>query len=222
MKASNGAGTITARALALVAAAALVACTEAAPPPRTAQPTSAPATLEPPPAMGVFRSKRFGLDLELYDGTAWKIDDRSTHWLSASHPEGSSLLVRTWRAENRMNRDKCEAQARNFRRLPSAESVEIVDERAFDVPPGFDTRATVGLMPSREGSIFGMVLAFGGSGRRCFAFVYATQATGPRATEIVADRLAKTTEGALGKLAFRRDFEPPLERDAGEPETDQR
>lgn len=212
----------TASRLALLSCVALSACAEAAPRPRLASPAQSSAEIEAPPAMGVFRSKRFGLDLELHDGPSWKIDDRSSRWLSASHPEGSTLLVRTWRSENRMNRDKCEAQARLFRRLPSAESIEIVEERAFDVPPGFDTRATVGLVPSPDGAIFGTVLAFGGSGRRCFAFVYATQATGPRATEVVADRLAKTTEGALGKLVFRRDFDPPLERDTPDQAAPQR
>jgi hypothetical protein len=199
-----------------------VGCDDRERPPAHPVPTASAVVVEEPLRPGVFRSKRFGLDLELYDGKTWKIDDRSTRWLSATHPEGSSVLVRIWHDENRMSRDKCEERARSLKKLPSQAGSEIVDERTFDVPPGFDTHAGVGLVPSPRGEIFGFVTAFGGLGRRCFAFVYVTQASGPTADQLVAARLAKITEHSLGTMKFHRDFDLVLEREAPPLEEPQR
>lgn len=197
-----------------VTAATLFGCDGRDKPPVVPVPTASAGLPDEPLKPGVFRSKRFGIDLELYDGKTWKIDDRSTRWLSATHPEGSTVAMRIWHDENRMTRDKCEERARSLKKLPSREMAEIVDERSFDLPPGFDTRADVGLVPSPRGDIFGFVMAFGGLGRRCFAFVYVTQASGPTANEVVADRLAKVTEHSLGTMKLHRDFDLVLEREA--------
>jgi len=201
-------------ALATACAALFTGCDERDRKPRTPVPTATAPYGEAPLKPGVFRSKRFGLDVELYDGKTWKIDDRSTRWLSATHPEGSTAILRIWHDENRMSRDKCEERARTLRKLPTRETAEMVDQRSFDLPPGFDTQADVGIVPSPKGDIFGFVLAFGGRARRCFAFVYVTQASGPNANEIVADRLAKVTEHTLGTMKLHRDFEVVLEREA--------
>ncbi len=181
-------------------------------PTKPATTASAPADA---PRPGVFRSKRFGLDLELPGGSAWKIDDRTSRWLEARRPdESSTLLVRLWRDENRMSREKCEARARTLRSLPSREGAEIVEERTLSLPPEFDTHAEVGLVAAPGGELFGFILAFGGWGRRCFAYVFVTRAKGPTSGESIADRLASMMEGSLSTLTFRRDFDVVLERDA--------
>ena len=111
-----------------------------------------------------------------------------------------------------MNRDKCEAKARSFRTLPRREDSEILEEKALDVPPGFDTRAVVGLVPDeKSGELFGFVMAFGGFSHQCFTYVYVTNATGPGADVKVADRLAKIVESSLSKIRFDTDLAPEVE-----------
>lgn len=170
---------------------------------------------------GVFLSKRYGMKLRLPNSSGWKINDSKSRWLTAANSaEGSSLLVRLWRGENRMTRDKCEEIARGFRKLPVREGAEMVSEQLVDVPPGFDTRADVGLMTDSKGGLYGFILAFGGLGRKCFAYVYVTRAEGPGADTIVANRLAETMEASLAKITFDSDLEAVLERDAEAPGAD--
>jgi len=167
---------------------------------------------------GVFVSKRFGLRLPLPNGKSWKIDDHSSKWLEAKEPvESSSLLVRVWRDENRMTRDKCEATARSLRQLPIRDGVDLVDSQRIDLPAGFDTQLDVALMDDKKGGFFGFVLAFGGLGRRCFAYVYATHTSGRGADQAVGDRLAKIVEGSLRAISFESDLDVVLEREAGTP-----
>lgn len=204
-------------ALALSAAHGL-GCGHDAVVPVTARPTpsaSPPLTAEPVLGKsGVFPSKRFGLELPLEDGTTWQIDDHRTPWLSAKQPSTSStLMLRLWRDENRMNRDKCEARARSWRTLPRKEDSNILEEKAVDVPPGFDTTAVVGLVPDeRSGELFGFVMAFGGFSHKCFSYIYATTAKGPGAELTVADRLARIVEGSLAKIKIESDLAPELDR----------
>lgn len=179
---------------------------------------SASAVADSPLDSGVFVSKRFGLRLPLPNGKAWKIDDHTSKWLEAKEPaESSSLLVRVWRDENRMTRDRCEATARSLRQLPVRDGVDLVDSQRIDLPAGFDTQLDVALMDDKKGGFFGFVLAFGGLGRRCFAYVYATHTSGRGADQAVGDRLAKIVEGSLRAISFESDLDVVLEREAGTP-----
>ena len=122
-------------------------------------------------------------------------------------------MVRLWRDENRMTRDKCEARARSWRTLPRREDSNILEEKRIDVPPGFDTVAVVGLVPDEHnGDLFGFVMAFGGYSHKCFTYVYVTNATGPNADVKVGDRLAKIVESSLSRIRFDSDLEPALDR----------
>lgn len=206
------------RAIATLVALAsgLAACGPDAPahapvPTASAVASEAPVDLGEP---GVFPSKRFGLKLPLGDGTSWKIDDTRTPWLLASHPATSStLLLRRWRDENRMTREKCEARARDWRKLPSREGANILEHESLALPEGFDTTFDVGLVPdTAHESLFGFVLAFGGYGHKCFAFVYVTKDHGPGSDERVADRLAGIVEGTLKKIQIVTSLEPEIDR----------
>lgn len=201
--------------LALALSAVLGCDPQPTPPPLVPpQPSASVALPDEPLDKGIFVSKRFGLRLPLPNGKAWKIDDRSSKWLEAKEPnESASLLVRLWRDENRMTREKCEATARSLRQLPLREGAELVDSRRIDLPSGFDTQLDVGLVDDRKGGFFGFVLAFGGLGRRCFAYVYATHTSGAGADRAVGDRLAKMVEGSLQSLIFESDLDVVLERE---------
>ena len=199
----------------------LAAC-GAAPTTSTApHPTAAPtvsAAVDAPPQTGVFVSKRFGMRLSLPGGSAWKIDDTRASWLVAKRADdGSTLVVKLWRDENRMSPAKCEAHARETRALPSRDGVDLLEQRTLDNPPGLGTHVDVGLVPDPSGKgLFGTILAFGGWGRRCFAYVYVTRAEGASADEIVGDRLATMTEASLRTLEFESDLDVVLERDAAD------
>lgn len=160
--------------------------------------------------LGIFPSKRFGVELPLPNDEPWSIDDTTTPWLTASQSDHSSVLLRMWPSENRMNRDKCEAQARDKRALPQRDGSELLDVFEAASPPGFDTIAEVRVAPQADGRLFGFVLAFGGSGRRCFAYVFATSDRSPAKDRVIADRLAVTMERSFRKLRFSRDTEVDL------------
>ena len=165
---------------------------------------------------GVFPSKRFGVDLPLpTELEPWKIDDSKGPWLSASQGSHSTVLLRLWRSENRMNRDKCEAQAREMRALPSREDSELLEVFSADAPPGFDTQAEVRLATATDGRLFGFTLAFGGLGRRCFAYVFVTSDKSVAKDRVVGDRLAIMLERSFRKLRFVRDTELVPSREPG-------
>jgi hypothetical protein len=207
----------------LFGAAWLVACASEPTPhvPSQLAPTpSTSATEEVELGRGLFRSKRFGLDLPLPPKVRHRIDDRTSSWLRVESDDGSSLLVRMWRSENRMSRERCEREARESRALPRREGLELLEERPVLGTLGLDVVASVGLMPAADGALFGAILAFGGAGRSCFAYVYATrvapaQEADPQA--IVGERLAWMLERSLGELRIVRDFEVELERDRAVP-----
>lgn len=201
--------------LGLAAATALAACTGSGPVvPAPSRPRpSASAAPDEPIKQGVFHSRRFGVNLKLPGGSRWKVDDTRGHWLvAADKVQGETLLVRLWNDENRMNRDKCEARARSFRTLPDREGLEIVESQRADLPRGFDTQVDVGLTTDEKGGVFGTILGFGGSARRCFAYVYVTRAEGPGADAAVADRLALMMQGSMLTLEFESDLDVVLER----------
>jgi hypothetical protein len=164
---------------------------------------------------GTFRSKRFDLELPLPDGHAWRIDDHTTGWLVATHaPTASTLLVRTWREDANMNRARCEERARSWRALPDREGTDLIEQFDLALPPDHDTHAEVraGRGGARADTITGAVLAFGGFARKCFAYVYATSASGPGAEAAVGDRLAVMAHGSLEKLTFTSELAPARSR----------
>lgn len=169
---------------------------------------------------GEFVSARFGLRLPLPDGKSWRIDDHGGHWLIATHAGAASeLVVRTWREEAVMNRGRCEERARFWRKIPERESADIVEKHSIDVPPDFDTVVEVGViapMPGKKGKagepLRGFALAFGGKGRRCFAWIYTTSAGGPGAEAALGERLATMVQGSLGATTTVNELEPQIDR----------
>ncbi|WP_437765119.1 hypothetical protein WMF27_31655 [Sorangium sp. So ce281] len=210
------------RALAPAAAllALIPACAPApaAPPgpPRPAPPAQAASTLGDG-ELGEYRSDRFDLRLPLPDARGFRVEDGEGPWLVATHAASStSLLVRTWREDGRASRAACEARARLWRDLPRPGEGLTAVERRIDVPEGFDTVVAIGVADthsSPRAPIDGFAVAFGGSGRRCFAFVAETRAAGPSAEQLVAERLAAVVEISLGGLRLLREIAPTVPRE---------
>lgn len=164
-------------------------------------------------AWGVFPSKRFDLRLPLPAGKSWTIDDTRGPWLEARH-EGtrSTLVVRKWHAEPRMNRVSCEEQARRRREIIESEGASLVEERPVPVPPGFDTVMRVGVRATRpDAPIEGFVIAFGGWSRQCFGFVYTTVVANEAQVDELSGRLAAMVE-ALDRIEFVSELEPEVQR----------
>jgi len=183
-----------------------------------------PAKVLPPPGLGdgqwgEFVSKRFGARVPLPDGRGWRIDDHSGNWLSAMHgASGSMLLVRVWREDDIMNRQRCEERARLWRKLPERGVAEIMETRPLKVPPEFDTVVDIGIVPApphakSDAAIDAFAMAFGARVRRCFAYIFTTNARGGTALAAVGERLGTMVQGSLEKLVLESDLEPRIGRE---------
>lgn len=203
-------------------ALALAACEPALPTPASAPPAPLPAP-PPPPAFapateGTFASSRYHLRVPLPEGRAWRIDDHTTPWLSATHAAtASTLLVRTWNEEGRATRARCEERARMWQKLPDREpkpGVEVLQDRAIDAPAGFDTRLFVALVAQRQGApINAYAAALGAHAHRCFVWIYTTSASGPGAERVLGERLAAMIEASLAKIAIDSELTPRIPRE---------
>jgi hypothetical protein len=171
--------------------------------------------------MGDFVSLRFGLKLPLPEGKSWRIDDHDSNWLVAKHAASASdLVVRVWREETVMNRARCEERARFWRKIPERESADIVEKHPVDVPAGFDTVVEVGVIApalvgkkARPGEdLRGVAMAFGGKGRRCFAWIYTTSAGGSGAEAVLGERLATMVQGSLSATTTVNELDPQIDR----------
>ncbi|WP_437955799.1 hypothetical protein WME76_30505 [Sorangium sp. So ce119] len=209
---------LAAARLAAALLALLPACAAAPaappPPPRAAPPPPPPSTLGDG-ELGEYRSERFDLRLPLPDARGFRVEDGEGPWLVATHAASStSLLVRTWREDGRASRAACEARARLWRDLPRPDRSLTAVERRIDVPEGFDTVVEIGVADAPPGApLAGFAVAFGGYGRRCFAFIAETRAAGPSAERLVAERLAAVVEISLGGLRLEREVAPAVPRE---------
>jgi hypothetical protein len=150
--------------------------------------------------------------LPLPDGHAWRIDDHKGPWLEATHAASeSTLLVRSWTEDGRVNRRRCEERARLWHTFPDPANLEIVSEKSIEAPAGFDTFVSVGLRAGKpDEPVTGYALAFGGHLHRCFAWAYATVARGPGAAELLGERLATMVEQSLGRVVFESKLTPDV------------
>ncbi len=211
---------------ALVAFAALALCA-CEPPPVVAPPVPAPpqpTTVPEPPSLsaaawGTFRSERFELQLPLPDGRAWRIDDHREPWLSATHAASESALVaRSWTEDGRVNRQRCEERARQWRTLPDPTRGDPVKASSIDAPAGFDTFVSVGIVPGKPGEpVAGYAVAFGGRGHRCFAWAFTTIARGAGAAAVLGERLSAMVERSLGRVVIESELVPHIPRELPDP-----
>lgn len=149
------------------------------------------------------RALEFPIELSLPSKDTWHVSDGPT-WLVAAHPASSSILaVRTWRADRLVRREECEAQARLARpSLPVVRDEAVLERRALRAPSGFDTELVVGVESTSAG-LSGYALIIGASVGRCYAAVFTTAVSGPRAEEEVATRLGLAVDRILSSVRLR-------------------
>lgn len=156
-----------------------------------------------------------GFSMPLPEDLAWRVTDAKDAWLVANHaPTKTEIVARVLATDGLANRSRCEAHARDLRKLPEREGAIVIEKRRVDLPSGFDTVLEVGILAIKPGRpITGYVMAFGGWSKRCFAYVLTTTASGRGAEEAVGDRLALFVERSFLKLRFASDLSPVVPRE---------
>ena len=169
--------------------------------------------------------KRFRLSIELPDGAAWHPVRKKSRFLELEHAaSGSSLLVRSWLASDRMSAASCEAEARLYREFPRGGELLSSERRGI---AAYDAEVRVGLLSPvtqpetgaapQAPRVQGYVTAFGARGRGCLAISFTTEASGPLARTKVEDRLALVDERTLSTLRPLEALSPAL-RESREPD----
>lgn len=202
---------------ALAAAALAVAACEPAPPPPRAP--NAPAEVAQRPTSfatdeatwGKFHSKRFRLVLPLPDGRAWRIDDHGKPDLTATHePTRSRLRLLATKEEELVNREKCEARARERGWVPK--DVSTLEDAVTVGPEAYDSRVWVALSaPKAGGALTGHVFLFGAFIRSCLLVHIATEVPSAADEDVLSARLAIARARLVGGITL----DPPRVGDDG-------
>lgn len=166
-----------------------------APPPRTSSDTppaaSAPRYPTDDASWGRYHSKRFLLSFPLPDGKAWRIDDHSRPFLLAVHEATSSrVAVLATQEDELVNRQKCEARARELGWVTSKTLTTVEDETTIG-PEAYDSRIWVALDAAKPGGeLEGHVYLFGAFIRRCLLMHVSTKVPSAKDEDVLSERLA--------------------------------
>ncbi len=178
-----------------------------------AAPSGAAAFPDDDRALARFRSLRFHLSIPLPDGRSWRIDDHSRPELVATHAATHSTLVVTlFTREELMNRQRCEARAREMGLAPPGE-LRTVEDAVTVGPAAFDTRVWAALAPGKGPGdpLVGHVLAFGAYIHKCLVFHYASEVGSDTDEPVLAGRMAVARTRILGGIEVIPFAEPPRE-----------
>lgn len=139
-----------------------------------------------------FRSARHRLSIPFPDGKTWRIRDRGSQWLVASHrPTRATVIARRWIMPAPIGIDACVATARQgvleaatvtgIAEIPAETALSVVDrdESTSRFADGVSSRMVVGIRtgvaPSTSSADAqgrtGYALGFGITGRTCIALV---------------------------------------------------
>lgn len=139
-----------------------------------------------------YHSLRFKLSVPLPDGRAWKIDDHRERELVATHaPSRSTLTLYSFAEPELMNRQSCEARARENGLVTLHDPRTVADETAVG-PEAYDTRIWIALEAgaSSESPMTGHAFLFGAYVRKCLFVHYATSVPSGRDEPLLTSRLA--------------------------------
>jgi hypothetical protein len=164
-------------------------------------------------AWGKFHSKRFQLAVPLPDGKSWKIDDHSRPWLFAVHDATQSKLwLASTHEDELMNRQKCEARARELGWVPAAQ-LTTVEDKVTVGPEAYDTRVWIAIEAGKPGGeIEGHVFLFGAFVRKCLLVHLATKVAGAAEEDVLSSRLAAASARVVRGITI----DPPRTSDDAE------
>jgi hypothetical protein len=157
-----------------------------------------------------YHSLRFKLSVPLPDGHAWKIDDHRGRELVATHaPTHSTLTVYSFAEPDLMNRQSCEARARESGLVTLRDPRSIADETTVG-PDAYDTRIWIALEAgaSPEAPLMGHAFLFGAYVRKCLFVHYATSVPSQKNEPILTSRLATARLLILGGIRIEPFDEP--------------
>jgi hypothetical protein len=142
-------------------------------------------------AWGRYHSKRFQLSFPLPDGKSWRIDDHSRPSLFALHEATSSrVYLLATREDELVNRQKCEARARELGWVTQATLTTVEDEVTIG-PEAYDSRIWVAVDAAKPGgAIEGHVYLFGAFLRRCLLVHVSTKVPSAKDEDVLSERLA--------------------------------
>jgi hypothetical protein len=209
-----------ARAALLVFAVALSACAETQPRPLGA--TIGARGNEPvlpfpeaEAAWGKLHSLRFHLSVPVPDPASWRADDRSRGELVALEASTKSRLVVAIEPQSSlMNRQRCEARARELGLVPAA-TLRTVEDTVTVGPEAYDTRVWVALETSKSenGPIVGHLFAFGAYVRKCLFVHVTSEVPSGRDESVLSQRLALARVRMVGGITMDNFQEVPREKE---------
>jgi hypothetical protein len=189
----------------------MLGCASAAPPPKAPAPDpSFPFLNDPRPLR--FHSARFELTVPLPDGHAWKIDDHRNPMLIATHAAtGATLTLGVSLEQELMNRQKCEALARERGLVHDADYQTVADE--VIVGPGpFDSHVVVDAVPGpvAHRALGGHVFLWGGYMKKCLFAHYETVERSTEDEAALSARLAVARIQIVGAIHIESFDQPDL------------
>jgi hypothetical protein len=155
-----------------------------------------------PRALLRYRSLRFKLSVPLPDGRAWKIDDHRAPELVATHaPTRSTLTLYSFAEPDLMNRQSCEARARERGLVTLRDPRTVADETTVG-PDAYDSRIWVALETeaSAQSPLTGHAFLFGAYVRKCLFVHYATSVAAVKDEPLLTSRLATARLLILGEI----------------------
>jgi hypothetical protein len=209
----------TTRASAIaIAALAIAGCAET--PSRVEAPNAAAQPSEPAlpfpeaeSAWGRLHSLRFHLSVPVPDRAMWREDDRSrAELLAAQASTRSKLVVLVEPQPALVNRQRCEARARELGLVPTA-TLRTVEDAITVGPEAYDTRVWVAVETSKteSGPIVGHVLAFGAYVRKCLFVHVTSEIASGRDESVLSQRLALARVRMVGGITMDNFQEVPRE-----------
>ena len=159
---------------------------------------------------GRYHSKRFLLSFPLPDGKAWRIDDHSRPSLFAVHEATSSRVsVLATQEDDLVNRQRCEARARNLGWVTSKTLTTVEDQTTIG-PEAYDSRIWVALDAAKPGgALEGHVYLFGAFIRRCLLIHVSTTVPSAKDEDVLSERLAL----ARARIIHGLTIDPPRTTD---------
>jgi hypothetical protein len=150
------------------------------------------------------------LSVPLPDGRAWKIDDHHRPELVATHaPTRSTLTLSSFTEPELMNRQSCEARARESGLVTLRDPRTIADETTVG-PDAYDSRIWIALETgnSSGSALTGHAFLFGAYVRKCLLVHYATSVPSVTDEPLLTSRLATARLLILGGIQMEPFDEP--------------
>ncbi len=150
----------------------------------------------PQPLVGAawraFTLPAHSLRVSLPEGAAWKGGNDGTFWRATHDATQSSLLVKRWREGSLVDASDCERQVLLWK--PQLERPSVTADETLRMQALGTYHTDVSLYVTDEhhprNVVSARLVAYGGSLRECFCFVYSTQApVSPLSRSILRTRL---------------------------------